>query len=74
MAIEVMVTETWAYFHYQLDRKRKIKAHVLNPDTSRSYCGLQNHDDVGEMSWEDFLDLDVDACSRCRRIIERKEG
>ena len=66
MQIEVMVTETWSYFHSQLDRSRKIKVHVLKPDTSRSYCGLQNHDDVGEMLWEEFLNLGVDACSRCR--------
>ena len=68
MQIEVMVTETWSYFHSQLDRVRKIKMHVLKSGTSRSYCGLQNHDDVGEMSWQEFLDLGVDACSRCRHL------
>src|SRR3990172_8377089 len=68
MQIEVMTTKTWAYFYSMLDRARKIKAHVLKPGTSRSYCGLQNHDDVGEMSWQEFLSFSVDACSRCRRL------
>lgn len=71
MQIEVMVTKTWAYFQSQLDRARKIKAHVLIAGTNRSYCGLQNHDDVGQMSWQEFLDLDVDACTRCRHLTKR---
>jgi len=72
MTIEVMVTETWSYFHSQLDKARKIKVHILKSGTSRSYCGLQNHDDVGEMLWEEFLDLD--ACSKCRHNYEKRNA
>ena len=69
MQIFVMVTETWSYLHSQLDRARKIKVHVLKPGSNgRSYCGLQNHDDEGEMSWRNFVALGEDACKKCRRL------
>ena len=71
--LNVMVTQTWSWFHAQLDfgKSKRIKIHVLRPNESRSYCGLQSHDDVGEMSWQEFLNLGVDVCSKCRHLTQR---
>ena len=68
--LNVMVSQTWSWFHAQLDfpKSKRIKVHVLHPNSTRSYCGLQNHDDVGEMTWQQFLGLGVDACSKCRHL------
>ena len=68
--LSVMVTEMWSYFQSQLDRARKIKVHIIKPDSGgRSYCGLQSNDDAADMSWRDFIDLGVDACSKCRHWV-----
>jgi len=73
MQIIVMVTQEWAYFKSQLDmpKSKRIKAHVVNPDTGRSYCGLQNHTDEGEITWQKFLNYGDWACSKCRRLTTR---
>lgn len=71
--LNVMVSQTWSWFHAQLDfpKSKRIKIHVLRPNESRSYCGLQNHDDVGEMTWEQFIVLGEDACTKCRHLTKR---
>jgi len=71
--LNVMVSQTWAWFHAQLDfpKSKRIKVHVLRPNEARSYCGLQNHDDVGEMTWEQFIGLGEDACTKCRHLTKR---
>jgi len=68
-----MVSQTWSWFRAQLDfpEYKRIKIHVLRPNETRSYCGLQNKDDVGEMTWEQFIRLGEDACSKCRRLTQR---
>lgn len=72
--LNVMVSQTWSWFHAQLDfpKSKRIKVHILRPKETRSYCGLQNNDDVGEMTWEQFVGLGEDACSKCRRQAERQ--
>ena len=63
---QVMTTETWSYFHSQLDRSRKIKMHILR-DEKISFCGLHNQDDVGEQTWDEILKLENDVCKKCRQ-------
>lgn len=68
MEILLMNCQTWAYVHNQLDLPdyAQIKIHWINPDTNKSYCGLQNKDDLGYMEYEQYRNH-VYACKKCIR-------
>ena len=65
--LRVMVTQTWSWFHAQLDypRSRWIKVHILKDGERYSYCGLENRTDEGEVTLQEFLNLGDDACKKC---------
>ena len=69
--IEVMVTQTWAWIQQQLDfpRYKWIKIHALRPYENISYCGLENHTDVGVLEEGEFI-KHHHACQKCVKAIE----
>ena len=69
--IDVMVTQEWAYLQAQpcdIPQSRWIKVHALR-DGRRSYCGLTNQTDVGQMEVGAFIKHE-DACKRCAKAVE----
>ncbi len=69
--LRVMVTQEWSWFYGQLDhaKSHRIKAHILYGDSSRSFCGLLNVTDEGEMTLEDYDG--PDACKKCLRAYNK---
>lgn len=72
MNITVMVTQTWAWYHQQLDfpKSRWIKMHAVKPGTNNSYCGLENLHDEGDVSHRDFLEGDS-VCKKCQKAVAK---
>ena len=72
--MEIMVTQTWAWLHAQLDypKYKWIKIHALRPNTNHtySYCGLKNYHDSGDMEIDEFLN-NPHACKKCAKSIRR---